>query len=97
MNEPSLNPPVDRKWDCISENVSCLEIKDLVVEILAHGIDDQVKKTVIKKEFPKEKPIKLVEELILNSNLDVLLKIVSDSTLNEVRDDLIDHMYHEDN
>lgn len=92
--EPSLNPPTDEKFERISDYVDNLTIEDLAVEIYGYGLDEKVKETIIKIEIPISNDFVL--DVIQNSNLEFLLKLISKTTMFDVKEIIIDYLYWKD-
>lgn len=90
-NEPSLKPPVDRELERISEYVDDLTLKNLVDEIQSYGLDEKVKETILELEIPNANDF--MQEVVMYSNLHFLIKLISNKTINEIREILIDHLY----
>lgn len=90
-HEPSLNSPCDEKLERISDHVDELKIKDLASEILSYGLDETVKETILELELPNCNDF--MREVIQESNLEFLLKLVSKKTISEIREILIDKLY----
>ena len=90
-SEPSLNPPVDKEWDRINEYVDDLTLKNLVDEIQSYGLDEKAKEIVLDLEIPNANDF--MQEVIYYSNLEFLIKLISNKTINEIREILIDHLY----
>ncbi len=89
--EPSLNPPVDIDMERISEYVGDLTFEDLAIEIYNYGLDEKVKEIILELEIPNANDF--VRQVIMDSNLDFLFKLVSKKSIEEVQERLIDKMY----
>lgn len=92
--EPSLNPPNDQKLERIGDYVDDLPIKNMADEIQSYGLDEKVKETILELELPNCSDF--MKEVIDGSNLHFLMKIVSNKTLAEIRELLIDYLYWRD-
>lgn len=89
--EPSLNPPVDIEMERIVEYVSDLTLEDMVGEVQSYGLDEKVKEIILEIEIPNANDF--MQETIYYSNLDFLIRLVSNKTIDEIREMLIDKMY----
>lgn len=90
-HEPNLNPPDDKKLERLSNYVDNLDLENLALEIQSYGLDERVKETVLELEIPNANDF--MKEVIQESNLDFLIKLVSKKTISEIRETLIDKMY----
>lgn len=92
--EPSLNPPVDYKLERIGNYVDNLNLENLAIEIQSRGLDEKVKETILELEIPNANDF--MREVVENSNLDFLLKLVSKKCVEEIKETLIDYLYWRD-
>lgn len=92
--EPSLNPPIDEKLERLGDYVDNLTIKDLAIEILAYGLDEKVKETILEVEVPNANDF--MQEVVRNGNLEFLLKLTSKTTMFDIREMFIDYLYWKD-
>lgn len=92
--QAAINPPIDAKLERLGDYVDELTIEDLAIEIHAYGLDERVKETILEVEIPNANDF--MKNVVENSNLDFLLKLVSKKTLSEVREILIDYLYWKD-
>lgn len=90
-HEPNLNPPDDKKLERLANYVDNLDLENLALEIQSYGLDERVKETVLELEIPNANDF--MKEVIQESNLDFLIKLVSKKTISEIRETLIDKMY----
>lgn len=90
--EPSLNPPINKEWERTCEYVEKLTLENLAIEIQSYGLDERVKEAILSLEIPNANDF--MQEVIWNSNLDFLVRLISNKTINELREILIDYLYH---
>ena len=93
-HEPNLNPPHDEKLERLANYVDHLTLENLALEIQSFGLDERVKETILEVEIPNCN--EFMKNVVENSNLDFLLKLVSKKTISEVREILIDYLYWKD-
>lgn len=89
MNEPNINPLVDKISEAIHEQISNLQVKDLAWEVLSLDLDEKAKEIILVNELPQNVSMFIIE-VIYHSNIDFLLKLVSKETLDEIRELIID-------
>jgi len=92
--EPSLNPPNDTKLERIADYVDDLPLKNLADEIQSYGLDEKVKETILELELPNCNDF--MKEVIEGSNLHFLVKIISNKTISEIKELMIDFLYWRD-
>lgn len=90
-HEPNLNPPDDKKLERLANYVDRLTLENLALEIQSYGLDERVKETILELEIPNANDF--MKEVIQESNLDFLIKLVSKKTISEIRETLIDKLY----
>lgn len=89
--EPSLNPPVDEKLERIGDYVDDLTLADLVSEIQSSGLDEKAKEIILAVEIPGANDF--MQEIIQDSNLSFLMKLVGEKTIGDIKETLIDYLY----
>ena len=92
--EPSLNPPVDEKLERLGDYVDDLTLENLASEIQSYGLDEKAKETILELEIPNAN--EFMREVVNQSNLEFLLKLVSKKSIEEIRETLIDYLYWKD-
>lgn len=94
FSEPNLNPPCDEKLERISDYVDDLALKNMADEIQSYGLEEKVKETILSLEIPNASDF--IKEVIDGSNLHFLMKIISNKTIEDIRETLIDYLYWRD-
>lgn len=92
--EAHLNPPVDSKLERLSDYVDNLTLEDLAIEVQSYGLDEKVKEIILELEIPNCNDF--MKEVIEGSNLHFLIKIISNKTISEIRELMIDFLYWRD-
>lgn len=91
MYERNLNPPVDVEWERVCNSVEKLTLKNLAAQVQSYGLDEKVKETILSLEIPNANDF--MQEVIYGSNLEFLVKLISNKTIEGIREILIDHIY----
>ncbi len=90
-HEPNLEPPHDEKLERLANYVDRLTLENLALEIQSYGLDENAKETILEVEIPNAN--EFMKNVVNQSNLDFLFKLVSHKTISEIRETLIDYLY----
>lgn len=92
-NNPT--PKEDQRWIAISEMVNELSIDDLAYEIDSYDLRSKVEDIVFKQEIPEPRAY-IVEEMVLEIELNQLIKFCMGSTVEKIREMLVDCLYYKE-
>jgi len=86
-------PKEDQRWIGISEMVDELSIDDLAYEINSYGLRSKVEDIIFEAEVPEPRAY-IVEEMVCGIELNKLINFCMGSTVEKIREMLIDYLYH---